>query len=118
MKAKTIATLWLGVIIAGQILLSSFDSPKEENYKDQYPKSVSDDKLKKEVFETLETKCNVCHRKQNPFMVFNEKNMTKRAKKIYKMVFLEKKMPKGNEIGLTKEEYINLEKWLFTQNIF
>ena len=76
------------------------------------------DPLKKETLQILENKCNICHRKKNPFMVFNEKNAPKRAKKIYQMVFVERKMPKGNEVRLTNEEYIKLEKWLFTQNIF
>ena len=78
----------------------------------------SSDPLKKAAFGILDEKCNVCHRKKNPFMVFNSKNMSKRAPKIYKMVFVERKMPKGNEVRLTNEEYIKLEKWLFTQNIF
>ena len=34
------------------------------------------------------------------------------------MVFAERRMPKGNEIRLTYEEYATLEKWLFTQEIF
>ena len=76
------------------------------------------DDLKFEAFEVLKTKCNVCHRKQNPFMVFNEKNMTKRARKIYQMVFVKRKMPKGDEITLTDREYTQLENWLLTQEIF
>lgn len=51
-------------------------------------------------------------------MIFKEKNMEKRAKKIYQNVFVERSMPKGNEIRLTEEEYATLEKWLFTQEIF
>ena len=70
-----------------------------------------------EAFKVLESKCNVCHRKQNPFMVFKLKNMEKRAVKIHRMVFLERRMPKGNDIHLTKKEYSTLKKWLSTQNI-
>lgn len=66
----------------------------------------------------LDTKCNVCHRKQNPFMVFKEKNMEKRAPKIYQQVFIERRMPKGNETRLTPVEFTTLEKWLSTEQIF
>ena len=76
------------------------------------------DLLKKKVLAILETKCNVCHRKQNPLMVFKEKNMVKRAPKIYKQVFVDTNMPKGNEIQLTSEEYNTLKKWLLTQEIY
>ncbi len=51
-------------------------------------------------------------------MVFKEKNMSKRAPKIYQVVFVERRMPKGNEVRLTDEEYSKLKKWLLTQNIF
>ena len=76
------------------------------------------DVLQRQALEILETKCNVCHRKQNPLMVFKEKNMSKRAARIYKMVYVERRMPKGNEVRLTNQEYTKLEQWLFTQNIF
>lgn len=118
MKARLNTILWLGTITAVLILFSSFEAPKAATKQSQIKTSVVDNALKKQAFEILETKCNVCHRKQNPFMVFKEKNMSKRAKKIYKMVFQERKMPKGTEIQLTDEEYITLEKWLFTQEIF
>jgi len=75
------------------------------------------DELKALAFEVLNTKCNVCHRKQNPFMVFNERNMVKRANKIYQQVYLEKRMPKGNETKLNPQESITLKKWLKTQKI-
>ena len=78
----------------------------------------SDSELKSKAFQILKKKCNTCHRKQNPFMVFNEKNMVRRATKIYRMVFIERKMPKGNLIKLTGEEYRTLEKWLLTQKLF
>jgi uncharacterized membrane protein len=43
--------------------------------------------------------------------------MSKRAKKIYTQVFVERRIPKGNEIGLTNREYNKLEKWLGAQKI-
>ncbi len=118
MKARLITTLWLGTITAVLILFSSFDTTPEGANEHLPMLSTSEETLKKQAFEILDTKCNVCHRKQNPFMIFKEKNISKRAKKIYQMVYIERKMPKGNEIRLTNEEYTTLEKWLFTQQIF
>jgi len=118
MKARFITTVLLGMLTAGLILFSPFNShpaPPDQNHRQP---SVSDEVLKKEVFKILDMKCNVCHRKQNPFMVFKEKNISKRAKKIYQMVFIERRMPKGNEIQLTIEEYNKLKKWLLTQKIY
>ena len=73
--------------------------------------------LQQKAFIILNSKCNVCHRKKNPFMVFTEKNMKARAKRIHKQVFVKKRMPKGNEIQLTKMEYQTLKNWLITLNI-
>lgn len=118
MKKRLTTVLWFGILTAGFILLSAFDSGSEEASVDHPTLLVADDKLKKAAFEILKTKCNVCHKKKNPFMVFNEKNMVKRAPKIYKMVYVERRMPQGDKIKLTHEEYATLEKWLFTQQIF
>lgn len=76
------------------------------------------EELKKEALKILELKCNVCHKKQNPFMVFKEKNMEKRAPKINQMVFIERRMPKGDEIKLSKEEYTQLKNWLASLSIY
>lgn len=73
---------------------------------------------KEAAFKVLNTKCNVCHRKKNPFKVFSPKNMGKHAQKIYQQVFVLKRMPKGEEIKLTEEEYCILKNWLATENIF
>ncbi len=73
--------------------------------------------LKTQAFNILENKCNVCHRKQNPFMIFSEKNMDKRAKKINKMVFVYKRMPKGDYIKLTTEEQTVLKDWISSLGI-
>ena len=101
----------LGVLIAAaMILLLSAFSPSLSD-------RVVTDNPRLEAFKVLQTKCNVCHEKQNRMMVFNEKNMIKRAKRIYRAVFIEKKMPKGNEVQLTTEDFARLEKWLLTQNI-
>lgn len=79
---------------------------------------IGGEELKKEALQILELKCNVCHRKQNPFMVFKEKNMEKRAPKINQMVFIERRMPKGDEIKLSKEEYTQLKNWLASLSIY
>ena len=118
MKKRLHATLWLGVVIAGLILLSASNSTTEHANLDHKNLAIPQDQLQKKEFHILKTKCNVCHQRQNPFMIFREKNMSKRAKKIYQMVFLERKMPKGNDVRLSHEEYTALEKWLFTQEIF
>lgn len=117
MKKNNTITIWLGILAAGTILLfgtsSTIASFKQETT--LAPGAI--EVLKTETFEILDAKCNVCHRKQNPLMVFKQKNMAKRAAKIYKMVFVERRMPKIEGIPLTFEEYATLEKWLFTQNI-
>ena len=69
--------------------------------------------LKARVYDILRYKCNSCHKKQNPFMIFSEKNMVKRAEKIYQQVIILKRMPKEGK--LTKEEYDLIKKWLLTE---
>ncbi|MEM6630652.1 MAG: hypothetical protein AAF694_13315 [Bacteroidota bacterium] len=73
--------------------------------------------LKEQALEVLDTKCNICHRRQNPFKVFSLKNMNKHAAKIYEQVFLKQRMPKGDAIKLTEEEAQILIEWLKSQNI-
>ena len=118
MKAGIVTTSILGLITAALILLCALDTITKDIREEHRALVISDDRLKNEALNILNTKCNVCHRKQNPLMLFKEKNISKRAKKIYQMVFIEQKMPKGNEIRLTDQEYLNLKKWLYTQKIF
>lgn len=73
--------------------------------------------LKAEAFAILDAKCNTCHRKQNPFRVFTLKNMNRHAARIYKQVFVYRRMPKGNAPRLTDLEYQTLKLWLNTLNI-
>lgn len=73
--------------------------------------------LKQAAFEVLKTKCNVCHRKKNPFRIFSLKNMDRHAPRIYKQVFIFKRMPKGDQIKLTDEDYQTLKHWLKSKNI-
>jgi len=72
--------------------------------------------MKKAAYQVLHTKCNVCHQIKNPRRVFTLENMSGLAPKIYKQVFIKKRMPKGNDIQLTREEYNTLENWLLTEN--
>lgn len=116
MKVKTILLIWAGIMMALLILVNY--AVGEVKIAQVTPLENNSNPLKKAAFKVLDTKCNVCHRKQNPFMVFKHKNMVKRAPKIYKQVFIERRMPKGDEIRLTQEEFTALEKWLFTQQIF
>jgi len=119
MKKRLTIILWLGILVGGFILLSAFGTVGETSPTTRHAiLTEADDQLKRAAFEVLETKCNVCHRKQNPFMVFKEKNIEKRAAKIYQMVFVQRRMPKGTDIRLTNEEAATLEKWLLTQDIF
>lgn len=107
----------LEIIAAALIFLSAFTYSAEipsENFRELFD---DDEILKKDVFKILDTKCNVCHRKQNPFMIFRKKNMSKRANKINQMVFVEKRMPKGDKIRLTELEIKKLKEWLLTQNV-
>ncbi len=74
--------------------------------------------LKQQAFEILKAKCNVCHRRKNPFKIFSLKNMDRHAPKIYKQVFVKRRMPKGDKVKLTEAEYQTLENWLKSKNIF
>ena len=79
------------------------------------PTQEKSELLKTQAYNILRHKCNGCHKKQNPFMVFSEKNMSKRSEKIYEQVFVKQRMPKGNEVKLTNEEYSLLKNWLLTE---
>ncbi len=117
MKKQSTKILVLSVLKVVFIFLTAFTT-NSEPFTGDHPNVIhADDELKKEALKILEEKCNVCHRKQNPFMIFNQKNMVKRAPKIYKMVFIDRRMPKGDQIRLTTEEYKKLEKWLLPQKI-
>ena len=47
-------------------------------------------------------------------MVFKARNISKRAPKIYKAVFVEGRMPKGDN-QLPEEAYAQLKKWVLTE---
>ena len=73
--------------------------------------------MEEAVLAILDAKCNVCHKRQNPFRVFKSKNLDKNAPKIKEQVFVKKRMPKGDEIKLTEQELNTLNTWLTTKNL-
>ena len=119
MKKALIFLLIVGLLISHFHLFSAFRSPEESiNAFNESPVDASLIDLKEEVFEILNSKCNACHRKQNPFKLFSLKNMDKNAPKIYQQVFIKQRMPKGDKVKLTDQESLTLKKWLKSQNIF
>lgn len=118
MKKKSTFIIWLGILAGIVIMLTNSSSAGVEIKPADILTDRASGMLKNKALRILEDKCNVCHRRQNPLMLFKDKNMEKRAIKIYNMVFVERRMPKGDEIRLTFAEYQILEEWLFTQNIF
>lgn len=117
MKMQATKLLMLIFPISVFIFLSAFIPNSEPFTGDHSNVLNADDGLKKEALKILKAKCNVCHRKKNSFMVFNQKNMVRRSSKIYKAVFVKRRMPKGEDISLTNVEYTKLKKWLLTQKI-
>ncbi|UTW63199.1 hypothetical protein KFE98_03315 [bacterium SCSIO 12741] len=67
---------------------------------------------KERAFQILDTKCNVCHRRQNKKRVFTPDNMSPWAQDIYEQVFEKRRMPRGNRIKLTQSEYDDLLTWI------
>ncbi len=107
-----------GLLLLLTILFSGFiapPSPKAPAF-GTLPADIAPE-LKAEVFQLLDAKCNVCHRKKNPFRVFSLKNMERNAKRIHQQVFVYKRMPKGNSVKLADEDYQLLKQWLKTQNL-
>ena len=113
MKKIIALLLWTSMLAQGKEIIHLFIPQRAANIHLGDP--LED--LQQEAFQILNEKCNVCHRKKNPFMVFNQKNMKKRADRIFQAVFVEQRMPKGEDIRLSKEEYATLKSWLNTQNI-
>jgi len=117
MNRQSANTLASTLLVVSFIFLSAFPPNSADANEERLKHRCSDESHKQEVFKLLETKCNTCHRKQNPFMVFSVKNMEKRARKIHKQVFIRKRMPKGDQVKLTNKEYTLLKEWLLQQNI-
>ncbi|QSE98796.1 hypothetical protein [Fulvivirga lutea] len=104
---QPLKTILIGIITVIIILLTHMI--KAEAPAKHQPFAINTT-LSAEVMSLLEAKCNSCHRKKNPFMVFTKKNMNKRAGKIYKQVFVKKRMPKGSKLSYSESEL--LKAWL------
>ena len=118
MKERRMIIMVFGILIADFVTLSAFDERPDEMKASPSLLTIPGEPLQKAAFEILNQKCNGCHRRRNPWMIFNEKNMVKRAPKIYDRVFVQRTMPKGDEVRLSVEEAATLKKWLFTQKIY
>ena len=116
---KFIFNLLLNGLLLGYLYAFPASDSKTEQANANYLSFVSDPEpsLKQAALEVLQSKCNICHKKRNPFKVFSLRNMEKHAPKIYKQVFIYERMPKG-EMRLTNEEYQTLKNWLKSKNIF
>ena len=113
---ESTTTLYIGVLIAGIIAVGIYNSATTINGVFPVNKSFLKDPLKEDVLKILDNNCNACHRKQNPFMIFNERNISRRSNRIYQAVFVDRRMPKGDQFTLTQEEYKILKQWLSNQN--
>jgi uncharacterized membrane protein len=110
MEAKFIKSIMIILLIGS---CYSFQSGSNAQTSDLH--QASD--LKTKALTILQTKCNVCHQTRNPRKVFTHDNMGIYAAKIYKQVFVKRRMPKGDEIKLTAQEEQVLMSWLQTQAI-
>jgi len=120
MKKVIIYLFFVGLLISNFHLLTAFriSEPVIETAPPSDKSHVSKPQLdlKKEAYQILKSKCNICHKRKNPFKVFNLRNMDRHAKKIHQQVFVYRRMPKGNEIKLTNNEYQLLKSWLKEQS--
>lgn len=106
------STIYLWATTSILIFLVEFSEP--QNYRAYWNSNtvINENPIKEKALTILQKKCNVCHKRKNPFMVFKLKNMDKRSKKIYNQVFLKKRMPKGDNITLTTRESQELLTWI------
>ncbi len=124
MKKLGITSFVVGVLVGQFFLFAASQFPEHAPATALLPEDApmrpqsSGADLQEEAFEILRTKCNVCHKKQNPFKIFSLKNMDKNAPKIYKQVFILRRMPKGDRSQITDKEYETLQNWLKSKNIF
>ena len=79
------------------------------------PAAINELSEKQKALIVLKKKCNACHLKDKPTIVFALSNMNRYAKKIKKQVFIRKKMPKGNKHNLTAKEKQDLKTWVYKQ---
>lgn len=119
MKRVSIHLCLVVLLVSSSQLLRAFKIPELIVVsKEAQLISKPESDLKKEASQILKSKCNVCHKKKNPFKVFSLKNMDRHASEIHKQVFVYRRMPKGNRVKLTDKEYQSLKKWLKSKNIY
>lgn len=108
MKKPSSRLMVAGIIVAAILFQTAFIMEPDTEITTL---SQLEDKLKKEALEVLNSRCNSCHRKQNPFMIFTHKNMDRRIDKINEQVFIKRRMPKGDN-QLSTEERVRLKNWI------
>ncbi|MDC6389880.1 hypothetical protein PP182_14365 [Maribacter sp. PR1] len=102
------------VLNPGRTVLFGLEISPYKNKSSLYSPNISTDQnsYKKEAFQVLVQKCNVCHLTKKRVENFTLENMDSLATDINKQVFIKKKMPKGKKITLTKSEKESLTLWL------
>ena len=100
----------LGFTAVSLTVISPMKS-KSLGTKKTYPPS-NHNVIKIKAFEILNTKCNICHVKQNKKKIFTLKNMDIFAAKVEEQVFIKKRMPRGKKNKLTDKEYQQLSTWI------
>jgi len=79
------------------------------NVAERPPDPGNDADLSAAAYRILDSKCNSCHRKRNPLLIFRPKNMDRRANRIYCAVFVSKRMPKvGGEPLTPADSFLTL----------
>ncbi|MEO1655831.1 MAG: hypothetical protein AAFU64_19980 [Bacteroidota bacterium] len=117
MKKLLTHTILFTILSAGSFQLSELAKTSAAHLLDHLMLGRLSDDQKKEVFSILDAECQVDHRKEKPFMVFSKKKRERRAPKMHKQVFVKRRMPKGNQIRLTEQEYATFSEWLNTLKI-
>lgn len=80
-------------------------------------KITKTDSVKESAFQILSNKCNECHVKRNRKRLFTKNNMDNWADDVYNQVFIKRRMPKGNKIKLSAQDYQNLLTWISSTKI-
>lgn len=113
---KRIPFLVLFVIVLITLLIPNYGTATNSNVVlvsvDEISQIITENPYQKKALIILQNKCNTCHRKRNPFLIFKERNMNRRAPRIYKQVFELKRMPKKDGVPLAAEEYQILKSWI------
>lgn len=99
------------IFLAGCLSAFMFRTDESSSVQSAYSSEVAPTSLKSRALIVLQNKCNVCHLKKNKSVIFDANNMVKKARKIQKMVFEKKKMPK-DDVTLTTQERKDLRLWL------